>query len=1560
MNSTARSSSPHTSEVSKGSPGLRPATLGTMNRSNSPATGAATSSSSSSVAPWAKVKAATPSAATAKSSGRTPFANPDFPTAAEAAAYKRAQEEKEKQEAAEAAARHEQYLKNLERFRGTAIGSGRHWDELDDEDGGFLDEVVEFADGTQYKIPAQPHQKESEVAAREAASNTQVSNGTQVSKEERFRDVDHDRSWPVKSSAGEPQRQAESAPTAGTAAQSAPQQQQPQRRPVVKETLDISSGAASISLEEAVNSRSLYEPVKGSRYGGGMGGSSSVRRYEDSLAPNATQRRGVGGAQEQDVPSQAAARAWGPLAQRQASLNPNAPKPTAATGQEKSSALGSPIAAATSPPVTSQAQAPPMSNNSTKTIAKRGVTATDAAAEQTESTPVLVESVRTENATGSRPLPPHMAAQHKEPAVSDHAQTKDVSSRNAKPTTIAAPQFPVAPWKRVEQPSREVKVVSEGGTDPTEPDLPASSAGPTEREEMLSAAERARRRRQEEEALRAAERERARQKALAIEEKMRQEAEQKAAAEKAEIERIQEERERERLEIEKKIAADEAKAVLAAQEQQQNTARPTASSNLEAVLLHSRPPPASSASHGRSPRSSAPERQHQVASSPSDEAVTWRRAAPLSSSAISPAVRSSTKPVPPPSANGPTSPQLLRRPAAHKGDEGLPSLDGAIHQIKEAASSGSAQKKQPEKENRIPSTATRKPLEREAKLSPKRILVGHHSDQAVVEKDLRSPASLQAAEGETDRSAQTATKVGQWTSPEPFVTRQSLPDDARPVWNRFKVSVGAPFANSASSATSKDRRKSAFLRNQRDADVFAKGPYILTWEPPIQTLSARTLNRDDEFFRKRFHKGKVITAVGLPQQRFRPAPPAQLAIRSLQKTQSAAYRKGEEAGQAVPASGVAVRLPNAQKTSSGGFSDGNAVPMGITSMRGGDSLVSSSSENARMKDATVVSADGSVVSAPSLELSSKPELDFGNNHNRRGAASTATSNLAFSQPAAVGSGRAVSANWRSGTRSPVFMVNSELESTLLAGSRMPSHDGHIATAGDLLGSSRATVGSSAPSSSISPAHRTTTQIDSSSSTATHATSAVTTPLLPSSGLGPSTWGHSGLSFLDTNAGSSHPSPAHQRQHYQDVWSRDARSGGAVGEGDHANRHAMLLPSGSNISRHATNTMDHHAMPDIAGDPAAHESLLPSTLLNDDAADSGIVGSESDMGLDIGSSNISGATGSRSAPNASPNLLRSPQIHLGGPNAGPADHRAHYAQTQNYQQRRQQYQPMHGNSLYYGNAPASYARQQSALQQYPSQYIDAASPSRGGYGRTGSGPNAHQPFASSVGGYNATPSTHVHQQTRRQGTFGEGSSTGSMFGPVDGAYGQHETPSRGQHKYPQPNSHFNDLSRPGSGWDIERDASSLSAAPGVGSASGHYGNPRSSSTDTSPNASRMPFARPTFAPSGESGPSSTPAYLRGYQQSPNQHQTSRGKAAGFHAGRQGLSAPEESRLSANASAFQQRNQLARHQHGTNQDYRQSSVERGGIGQTPRGGKSEADGGGKTPRQQSQETAAALWS
>ncbi|CBQ71870.1 conserved hypothetical protein [Sporisorium reilianum SRZ2] len=483
----------------RASPGLRNAALGSSLRAPSPA--------NVSRAPWAGVKSGlSPNPPATRGSKLS-----DFPTAAEAAKAKQEQEERAAAAAAREAAKQQAALQALDRFRGTSLGSGKHWDEMEDEDGGFLGEVVEFGDGSQYKIPA------SNDGSRAAGDE-----GPPVSKEDRFRDVSYDRSWPQRNlarpaaanpndrprpAAGQPAaawgplKNREMAASASSEATPTPTQTQtqtqtqtssrPSRSEQRAEKLIIPTIGASVSLRSPIESR---EPA-GYSY-------ARERRPAGGAAPYGTRPDQSGAPPAAQAASTQAARAWGPLAQRQASLNPGSAPPASAPPKPSAPADPSPAPAsaalstapeaqkppASLPPVQQQQQQPPsdVPRPAPQTIRERAtapfrvVQPPTAGLPATNGRPLPPHLLVSGSADGrppaptNRPLPPHLA-QNLRPAApaqsadtlgrkTSHAfeetrrpqaapapvaaQIANVSGRNASGTEVAAAQSQQAPQVR--------------------------------------------------------------------------------------------------------------------------------------------------------------------------------------------------------------------------------------------------------------------------------------------------------------------------------------------------------------------------------------------------------------------------------------------------------------------------------------------------------------------------------------------------------------------------------------------------------------------------------------------------------------------------------------------------------------------------------------------------------------------------------------------------------------------------------------------------------------------------------------------------------------------------------------------------------------------------------------------------------------------------------------------------------------------------------------------------------------------------------------------------------
>ncbi|KAF9459459.1 hypothetical protein BDZ94DRAFT_1381882 [Collybia nuda] len=120
----------------------------------------------------------------------------DFPTAAEVAQVAtsaRIAKLNDSREAAETAAATKQArMEEADTFRGVHLDpNAHHWDEMAEDDDNFLDGVIEFGDGRQYKIES----TDTHLELDDIASLKDPASPGLVSKEERFAD-DFDRSWP--------------------------------------------------------------------------------------------------------------------------------------------------------------------------------------------------------------------------------------------------------------------------------------------------------------------------------------------------------------------------------------------------------------------------------------------------------------------------------------------------------------------------------------------------------------------------------------------------------------------------------------------------------------------------------------------------------------------------------------------------------------------------------------------------------------------------------------------------------------------------------------------------------------------------------------------------------------------------------------------------------------------------------------------------------------------------------------------------------------------------------------------------------------------------------------------------------------------------------------------------------------------------------------------------------------------------------------------------------------------------------------------------------------------
>lgn len=122
----------------------------------------------------------------------------DFPTAAEVAQGLNAKSEDGKSEVSFLS----KQSGEADAFRGVHLDpNAHHWDEMEEDDDNFLDNVIEFGDGRQYKVvPTEPEKAPSDQTVQQIGSeaSAEVADHTSsevVAKEDRFAD-DFDRRWP--------------------------------------------------------------------------------------------------------------------------------------------------------------------------------------------------------------------------------------------------------------------------------------------------------------------------------------------------------------------------------------------------------------------------------------------------------------------------------------------------------------------------------------------------------------------------------------------------------------------------------------------------------------------------------------------------------------------------------------------------------------------------------------------------------------------------------------------------------------------------------------------------------------------------------------------------------------------------------------------------------------------------------------------------------------------------------------------------------------------------------------------------------------------------------------------------------------------------------------------------------------------------------------------------------------------------------------------------------------------------------------------------------------------
>ncbi|PFH49226.1 hypothetical protein AMATHDRAFT_5114 [Amanita thiersii Skay4041] len=135
---------------------------------------------------------------------RSNVATSDFPTAAEVAQGSRKNKSsespvKEVTPAPSTSSTSKSRSEEADTFRGVHLDpNAHHWDEMEEDDDNFLDGVIEFGDGRQYKVETTEHistSREPSPPSASKSSQIELHADVPISKEDRFAD-DFDRSWP--------------------------------------------------------------------------------------------------------------------------------------------------------------------------------------------------------------------------------------------------------------------------------------------------------------------------------------------------------------------------------------------------------------------------------------------------------------------------------------------------------------------------------------------------------------------------------------------------------------------------------------------------------------------------------------------------------------------------------------------------------------------------------------------------------------------------------------------------------------------------------------------------------------------------------------------------------------------------------------------------------------------------------------------------------------------------------------------------------------------------------------------------------------------------------------------------------------------------------------------------------------------------------------------------------------------------------------------------------------------------------------------------------------------
>lgn len=465
----------------------------------------------------------------------------DFPTAAEVAAAPRkskptqadrnlANKEAAALEMASAAANKQARMEEADTFRGVHLDpNAHHWDEMEEDDDNFLDGVIEFGDGRQYKIEsselpadvsnitlATSESTSSMASAPRNASRSRsrleearpLSNAP-VSKEERFAD-DFDRSWPR--SRASPSVSTRDLPGVSTHSSSSVAAPSP-----VSPAISLAHGGPLHSPQDSSASRALLFNER----------SNKLEPYNRAAGPpGAAQKRGGDG-----YPEFTSAQ---PGNNNNVQLLQNRGRGFGGAFNNERQQLrrdGIPTQPANSTPQSSRAPVNPWTQRKDADVPE-----TRGRHLSTMGPPPVPAPPAGFAASGGRQRPPHLPLVGGESeGVSIRPQRRPSTSRESRlpPSTPA-----VEPPTSARHPSRS-PALSHASAVPQSPIAPVLQMSGADLDEvrkdvMQTAAARAKARRQQEEEEREKEKERARRKAAEIEEKMKADEAEKAKAKEAE------------------------------------------------------------------------------------------------------------------------------------------------------------------------------------------------------------------------------------------------------------------------------------------------------------------------------------------------------------------------------------------------------------------------------------------------------------------------------------------------------------------------------------------------------------------------------------------------------------------------------------------------------------------------------------------------------------------------------------------------------------------------------------------------------------------------------------------------------------------------------------------------------------------------------------------------------------------------------------------------------------------------------------------------------------------